>query len=74
MIMDNNTLSSNRGRGIIVLGGIKTKAVNNSVSYNTYEIMYSRTANNVAKYNNIYYNSYGMNVTDGATVNAEYNY
>lgn len=60
--------------GSEISGEIIAKMVNNSISYNVYGVQYSETTKNHANYNDIYCNSYGMNVTNGATVNAEYNY
>jgi len=46
----------------------------NSVSYSNFGVLFERATNNVANYNDIYSNTYGMNVSLGATVNAEHNY
>ena len=46
----------------------------NSVLYSQCGVLYQSTTRNLATRNDIYSNTYGMNVTQGATVNAEYNY
>jgi len=74
-----NIVSGNMREGIFVgggsEGGIISNITGNSVAYNNIGIMYSRTTQgNIAHYNDIYNNTYGMNVTLGATVNAENNY
>jgi parallel beta-helix repeat protein len=74
VLMSGNIVSANSQKGIWVEGGINANLSRNSVSYGTYGVFYAITKNNLAKYNDIYSNTYGMNVTDGATVNAEYNY
>lgn len=75
----NNVVSGNKWEGIFVggwdEGGIISNITGNSVAYNQIGIMYQRaTHDNIAHYNDIYNNTYGMNVTMGATVNAENNY
>jgi len=74
-----NVVSGNMAEGIFVGGwdedGVISNITGNSVAYNQIGIMYSRTTQgNIAHYNDIYNNTYGMNVTMGATVNAENNY
>jgi hypothetical protein len=74
-----NIVSGNIAEGILIEGwnegGIISNVTGNSVAYNQIGILYSRTTqNNIAQYNDIYNNTYGMNVTLGATVNAENNY
>jgi len=69
-----NMVSANYQKGVWIDGGINANSTRNSVLNNTYGVFYSTTTNNLANYNNICRNFYGMNVTDGATVNAEYNY
>jgi len=46
----------------------------NSISYSDIGVLFERSTDNVANYNDIYSNTYGMNVSLGATVNAEHNY
>jgi len=46
----------------------------NSISYNNFGVLLEKATDNVANYNDIYSNTYGMNVSLGATVNAERNY
>jgi hypothetical protein len=74
-----NIVSGNMGEGIFIggwsEGGTISNITGNCVAYNHIGIMYSRiTQGNIAHYNDIYNNTYGMNVTMGATVNAENNY
>lgn len=68
-----NTLSANP-KGIHVSGQATANVTRNSVSYGTYGVLFEKAKDNIANYNDIYGNSYGMNVSAGATVNAEYNY
>jgi len=72
--LSENTVSSNQEKGIHIEGGINANLSRNSISYNTYGVFYTATTSNLANHNDIYGNSYGMNVTNGATVNAEDNY
>jgi len=72
--LDNNTVSANNQQGICISGGVNANLTHNSVSYNPFGVFYDETQENQASYNDIYNNSYGMNVAGGATVNAEYNY
>ena len=74
LAMSNNTISSNHQKGIWIDGGINANLTRNSISYNTHGVFYSTSENNSARYNDVYGNSYGINVTAGATVNATYNY
>jgi len=74
LTLSDNTVSANRQKGIWIDGAIIANLTRNSISYNTYGVFYIRTVNNLAQYNDIYRNSFGMNVTDGATVNAENDY
>jgi len=69
-----NMISANYQTAISIDGGINANISRNSVSYNKYGVFHTTTKNNRANYNDIYRNTYGMNVTNGATVNAEYNY
>ena len=68
-----NTLPANP-KGIHVSGRATANVTRNSVSYGTYGVLFEQARNNVANYNDIYGNSYGMNVSAGASVNAEHNY
>jgi len=72
-ILENN-VSANAQKGICIGGGLDSKIAGNAISYNMYGVYYAVTQNNKADSNNIHENTYGMNVTDGATVDAEYNY
>jgi len=74
MLASNNAISANHQMGIRVDGGINANLTGNSISHNLFGIFYSGTQNNLATDNDIYSNSYGINVAYGATVNAEYNY
>jgi parallel beta-helix repeat protein len=74
LTLSDNTVSANYQRGIWIEGSITANLTRNSISYNTFGVFYTRAATNLAQYNDIYRNSYGVNVTDGATVNAENNY
>jgi PKD repeat protein len=69
-----NIISANHENGIWIGRDVKANLTRNSIAYNTYGVSYSTTIDNSAQYNDIYRNSHGMNVTDGATVNATYNY
>jgi len=68
-----NTLSANP-KGIHVSGRATANITRNSVSYGTYGVFFEQARDNEANYNDIYGNSYGMNVSAGASVNAEHNY
>jgi len=46
----------------------------NSISYSNFGVLFERATDNFANYNDIYSNTYGMNVSLGATVDAERNY
>ncbi|MGF3573693.1 MAG: right-handed parallel beta-helix repeat-containing protein [Candidatus Bathyarchaeia archaeon] len=75
----NNVVSGSTWAGIMIEGwnegGLISNITGNSVAYNQIGIRYNRvTQGNIAHYNDIYNNTYGMNVTLGATVNAENNY
>jgi parallel beta-helix repeat protein len=72
--ISSNIISANRQKGIWIVGNINANLTCNSISYNTYGVFYTTTINNSAHYNDIYRNSYGMNVTNGAAVNATFNY
>jgi len=77
LTMSRNTISANHQNGICIDGGINGVNANlsrNSIAYNQYGVLYTETKNNLAKFNDIYRNTYGMNVTNGATVNAENNF
>lgn len=69
-----NSVSANNHRGIFVLGNLRTNITANSISYNEYGVFYEESVENVANHNDIYNNSHGMIVSEGATVNAEHNY
>lgn len=74
-----NIISGNTDTGIDVWGwnegGLVSNITGNSIAYNKFGVVYRKATNgNIAHYNDIYCNTYGMNVTSGATVNAENNY
>jgi hypothetical protein len=81
VLLSNNTVTANN-KGIFVAGGfpremeqgIKTNITQNSISYNGFGVFFEGDTDNVAYFNDVYSNTYGMNVTNGATVNAELNY
>jgi len=73
LIARNNLISENN-RGILIPAGIKANITHNSISYGRYGIFFDGSVDNEAHQNDIYENHYGMNVTGGATVDAEYNY
>lgn len=80
--ISNNTVSANVDKGIYVFGGalrepeegIRTNLTRNSISYNTYGAFYEDDTDNIAHFNDIYYNIYGVYVSHGATVNATHSY
>ena len=74
LVLHENTISANRQKGIWINGGINANLTLNSICYNMFGVFYTKTTNNSANNNDIYRNSYGMNVTSDATVNAEYDY
>lgn len=69
-----NVVSANKQKGLYLGGRIKSNVTENSIAYNQYGVFYENTTGNAANRNDIYSNTYGMNVTAGATVNAEYDY
>lgn len=78
LTISDSIISANGQKAIWIHGGINSNLSYNSISYSRYGVMYTSfytgMANNTAQYNDIYRNLYGMNVTNGATVNAENNY
>ncbi|UCC33237.1 MAG: right-handed parallel beta-helix repeat-containing protein [Candidatus Bathyarchaeota archaeon] len=73
LVITNNILSANNN-GFLVSGEASTHITRNSISYNTVGIFYRSGTNHVAEDNDIYGNMLGMDVSTGATVDAEYNY
>jgi parallel beta-helix repeat protein len=67
-----NNLSANN-RGFYVSNTAITVIINNSISYNNIGIFY-QNASHIARWNDIYGNVLGMDVSIDASVNAEYNY
>lgn len=74
LTMENNTLTENSNYGIYVSGGINSLLRYNSISRSLIGVFLVKTLGNLAIYNDIFSNSYGMNVTNGASINAEHNY
>jgi parallel beta-helix repeat protein len=76
-----NVLSANN-RGFYVSGQASTSITNNSISYNTIGIFYQKPTyyltewTHMARWNDIYGNEWGMDVSSNVnvTVDAEYNY
>ena len=73
MVISKNYIYANlKGMNI---SGITTNITYNSIGYNVLcGISYNGTINNTAHFNDIYGNKYGMNVSNGAVVNAENNW
>ena len=82
VVISNNTVSANVDRGISVCGGafrepeegIRTNITYNSISYNAHGAFYEGDTDNIAHFNDVYNNTYGIYLSDGATVNATHNY
>lgn len=82
VVISNNTVSANMDKGIYVFGGalrepeegIRTNITHNSISYNTYGAFYEDDTDNIAHFNDIYNNTHGVHLSNGATVNATHNY
>jgi parallel beta-helix repeat protein len=70
----NNMITANNQKGVSIMENINSNLTRNSISYNLYGVFYTTSQSNRANYNDIYRNTYGMIVADGATINAEYNY
>jgi len=75
ILVQNNTISANN-IGILILedSSIKINITSNSISYNMIGVQFFESKDNLARYNDIYHNSYGMLISGGATVNAKHNY
>jgi len=72
LVSENRAYASSMG---IVVRGIVANVTRNSVGYNSeIGVLISGSRGNLANYNDIYFNGFGMNVSDGATVNAQDNY
>ena len=79
--ISNCEISDNSQNGVEIKGGTNANLTRNSISYNLHGIhflqssyTYATSQINLANFNDIYYNSYGVNVTNGAIVDAENNY
>ena len=73
----NNTVATNSLHGVFIealWGDFNTDIRFNSISSNFYGLFYAGTQGNIAISNDLISNVYGMNITDGATVKAEYNF
>jgi hypothetical protein len=68
-----NKLAANKQDAVYISGGAVSNVTGNSISYNLYGAVFE-TVGNLAYHNDLYSNIYGMNVTAGATVSADYNY
>jgi len=69
-----NKISANEQRGIYCEGDIGANLTGNDISYNIYGAFFEDADNYWTQFNDIYSNTYGMNITYRATANAEYNY
>jgi len=77
-----NAITGNTDKGLHVCGGafrpteqgIKTNLTRNSISYNRYGAFYEGDTDNTAHLNDVYNNTYGMHVANGATVNASWSF
>lgn len=82
VVMSNNTVRGNIDKGIYVFGGafrepeegIRTNITGNSISYNAYGAFYEGDTDNIAHFNDVYNNTCGACVSNGATLNATHNY
>jgi parallel beta-helix repeat protein len=74
VLVSSNTLSSN-SKGINIYGNVSTSITHNSVSFNDVGIYFENATNSLSpQLNDIYGNTYGMNLTQSMPANAEYNY
>jgi parallel beta-helix repeat protein len=84
IILSRNVIESNKENGILVsalasghdvllVGGARLNVTGNVVSHNSYGLAF-QTAHHLAFHNDIYSNTHGINVSNDATVKAEYNY
>jgi parallel beta-helix repeat protein len=74
LVASKNTIAENKESGMQFSPEFRSNITENSISHNQYGVVYGYTTGNLATRNDIYSNTYGMNVTSGATVSAEYNY
>lgn len=70
----NNTFIGNNREAISVEGAVTSNITANIIRQSLYGVFYDRTQNNIAKFNNIANNTYGMFVSIGASVEAQNNY
>ena len=74
-IVENRIERSEKGIYAVSWGEGRSNIESNTITNNVYGIHYHRSWHgNLAKHNDICFNTYGMNVTEGANVNAEHNY
>jgi len=73
LTLSRNRVAANKQKGIH-FWSIRTNITENSISYNQDGVFYEYATGHLANRNDIYSNTYGMSVTYGATVSAEYNY
>lgn len=72
--ISNNSFTMNSQKGLWVDGGINANIGANSISFNQYGALFSSSQNNTMNNCDIFGNTYGANVTSGATLNATNNY
>jgi hypothetical protein len=70
-VFGNVFVTNNMG---VVLSAVNGNLTGNSIAYNRLGVSFILSKNNLASFNDVCFNTYGMNVTDGAIVNAEQNY
>ncbi len=74
VIVSSNTLSSN-SKGINIYGNVSTSISHNSISFNDVGLYFENVTNSLApQFNDLYGNTYAMNLTQSMPMNAEYNY
>jgi hypothetical protein len=82
LLMSENVVAWNSDWGIYVTGGtvrsiedgIRANVTGNSVSHNSFGVIFDGDTLSVAHTNDVYENACGMNVTDGASVDAADNF
>ncbi len=73
-VFTNNTFFGNRQEGILVEGTVTSNITANAIMQNAYGVRFNGTQNNAAELNSMSSNTFGMFVSDGATVQAQNNY
>ncbi len=72
--VSSNTLSTN-SKGIHIFGQVSADITRNSISYNDIGIFWENATGILpAQYNDVYSNTWGMNISLSDPINAEYNY